>query len=141
MRTESALMRSAHPRAAHTDRHGARLAQLLEAWIQAQATPEGQAASVLGGAIGKLAFSSQRSRKFREARAWCWNDDRRRPLAFLTQCDRLGIAPGILRRHLRDFLRERETRAAGVHPRGAGQTNLSSQRGGKRVRQENRDVA
>jgi hypothetical protein len=128
---------------ADADHEPKRLAQLLDGWQEAQSTPQGLAASALAGAIGGLAFGSHRSRRFREARAWCWNDDRRDPLAFVNQCDILGIAPSTLRQHLREFCRNRPTRAHRAHLRGAQRTSPSGHRGGKRIRQGNRpgDVA
>jgi hypothetical protein len=131
-RTDNTVMKPAPPTGSHEDREAERLTQLLDGWARAQSTTQGHAAAVLAGAISRLAFGTQRSRRFREAEAWCWSDDRREPLAFRNQCDALGIAPSTLRRHLRDLLRDRATRAARVRRQRTRRTNSSSRRASRR---------
>jgi hypothetical protein len=106
-------MRRAHPGEVSTGRTRQQLTQLLNEWAHARATPQRVAASRLGSAIVGLMLRPRRSRRFRETRAWCWNDDQRDSRAFRDQCDVLGLAPERLRHHLQAFLGKRA--AEGAH--------------------------
>ncbi len=101
-----------------------RLAQLLDDWARVRSTTHGHAATLLAHAISKLAFRPQQSGAFRQAHAWCWNDDRRAPLAFRNQCAALHIDPRRLRRQLRNLLRERASRMRSRPARRSGRRML-----------------
>ena len=66
-----------------------------------------------------FADSSEKKKRFWEARRWLWSDDWRWPFSYRNVCEVLGLDPGYLRRGLMRWKDHQSSRTAG-HDRIVG---------------------